>query len=86
MLNCLCHFLVSDTLQRQQDAKALECAGLRARGWEKEEKGKITSEITKVQGRLDDSVVEHLPLAQGMMGDRVPHGAPCSASLSVSHE
>ena len=50
-------------------------------------------------GRLGGSVVEHLPLAQGVIletRDWVPHQAPCvepaspsacvSASLSVSHE
>ena len=50
-----------------------------------------------IQGRLGGSVVEHLPLAQGMIlesQDRVPHRASCmepaspsacvSASLSVS--
>ena len=38
-------------------------------------------------GRLGGSVVEHLPLAQGVIlesGDQVPHQTPCEESASPS--
>ena len=43
--------------------------------------------IVKNVGRLGGSVVEHLPLAQGMIlesWDRVPHWAPCVQPASPS--
>ena len=62
------------------------------------QKMKLSSELD-VPGHLGGSVVEHLPLTQGVIPesrDRVPHWASCmepafpsayvSASLSLSHE